>query len=111
VSLVCKITEKVVMAKIENDDEIIRHTVIDALQSLAAPENVTLSICPEDYEFIEMVKDEFFDVIETLESISVRSDPSVKRGGCKVETLTASVAADPEEKLKAVFESVKNAGI
>ncbi|MCP4020300.1 MAG: flagellar biosynthesis/type III secretory pathway protein, partial [Desulfobacteraceae bacterium] len=110
ISLVCKITEKVVMAKLETDNEIVRHTVMDALKSLANPEEIVLSISSEDYEYIEMIKDEFFEVIDSLKGVSVNTDPSVQRGGCRIETSTASITADPQEKLKAVFDTLTSPG-
>ena len=110
VSLVGQIAEKTVMARIEMDDEAVRPLVVDALKNLVDPEDVVLSVSPRDYEYIEMVKDQFFDEIESLTRVSVRSDPGVSRGGCKIETRTASVSTDIESRLQAIFEAVKEAG-
>jgi len=57
-----------------------------------------------------MIKDEFFEQIDSLNSISVRSDPSIKRGGCRIDTNTASVSTDPESRLDAIFNAMKSAG-
>ena len=58
-----------------------------------------------------MIKDEFFTEIESLNRIAVKSDPSIKKGGCKIETATASIVTDPESKLDAIYEALKNAGL
>lgn len=110
ISLIQQIARKAVMAQLEIDDEIVRHMILDALKTLVKPEEVVLSVSQEDYEYIEMIKDEFFEQIDSLNSVSVRSDPSINRGGCKIETITASVSADPELKLDAIFEAIKKAG-
>ena len=111
ISLIQQIAEKAVMAQVAIDDEIVRNMILDALKALVQPEEVILSVSLDDYEYIEMIKDEFFDQIDSLESVSVRSDPSIARGGCKIETITASVSADPESRLEAIFEAIKNAGV
>ncbi|NOX35004.1 MAG: hypothetical protein GXP56_14960 [Deltaproteobacteria bacterium] len=110
ISLIQKIAYKAVKAEIEINQEIVKDMVLDALKTLVQPEEVVLSVSLDDYEYIEMVKEEFFDKIDSLTSVSVRSDPSVKRGGCKIETITALVSADPESRLESIFEAIKNAG-
>jgi flagellar assembly protein FliH len=108
--LIKQIAEKAVMAQIQIDEQIVRPMVIDALKHLVQPEEVVLSVSVEDYEYIEMVKDEFFEQVESLKSVSVRSDPAIKRGGCRIDTHTASVSTDPESRLQAIFEAMKKAG-
>lgn len=108
--LIQQIAQKAVMAQVEVNDEIVRNMILDALKTLVQPEEVTLSISREDYEYIEMIKEEFFEEIDSLRSMSVKSDPSIKRGGCKIDTITASVTSEPESRLEAIFEAMKQAG-
>ncbi len=110
-SLIFKISEKVVLVSLEKDDEIVRHTILDALKSLVAPEEIVLNVASEDYEYIEMVKDDFFEAVGSLKRVAVKSDPLIKRGGCKIETATASISTDPASKLLAIHDAIKNAAI
>ncbi|MCP3941216.1 MAG: flagellar biosynthesis/type III secretory pathway protein [Desulfobacteraceae bacterium] len=110
-SLVSKISQKAVMASVKVDDEIVRNTILDALKSLVAPEEIILNVSAEDYEYIEMVKDEFFEAVESLKHVAVKSDPLITKGGCKIETATASISTDPDSKLDAIYDAVKNAGL
>ncbi len=105
--LVFKIAEKAVHASLDTRDDMVHHAVLDALKTLAQPREIKLSIAPEDYEYIEMVKDSFFEVAASLQHVAVQSDPMIRRGGCRIETDTASVSTDPETKLAAVYEAVK----
>jgi len=111
ISLIQQIAKKAVMAQLKINDGIVRQMILDALKTLVNPEEIVLSISEEDYEYIEMVKEEFFEEIKTLKSISVKSDPSVKRGGCRIDTNTASISSDPESRLDVIFEAIKKAGI
>jgi flagellar assembly protein FliH len=110
IDLIQQIAGRVIGARIEMDDDLVKGMILDALKTLVHPEEVTLNVSAEDYEYIEMVKDEFFEAIDSLNHVSVRSDPSIKRGGCKIETNTASVSSDPESRLEAIFKAVKAAG-
>lgn len=110
IELVQKIAEKAVMAKVETDDEVVKHTILDALKSLVAPEEISLSVAPEDYEYVEMIKDEFFESMRSLKSVGVSSDPMINRGGCRIETATATISTDPETKLAAIYDAMVKAG-
>ena len=107
ISLICSIAEKVVLAKVEIDEEIVKETVLDALKTLPEPEDITLSVSDEDYEYIEMVKEDLFDSIKSLKSVVVKSDASVKRGGCRIETKEGFIETDIESKLEKIFLSIK----
>lgn len=110
ISLIQQIARKAIMARLEIDDEIIKPLILDTLKTLVQPEEVVLSVSLEDYDYIEMIKDEFFEQIDSLNSVSIRSDPTIKRGGCKIETNTASVSTDPESRLDVIFDAIKTAG-
>ena len=107
--LIFKIAEKAVGAKLDVDEEIVKHTILDALQHLVAPEEITLSVSGEDYEYVEMVKDEFFESVRSLKHVAVTSDPGISRGGCRIETAAATISTDPEAKLAAIYDAIARA--
>lgn len=110
VSLIQKIARKAVLAQVEINDEIVKHMILDALKHLVQPEEVVLSVSLDDYEYIERIKDGFFEQVESLKSISVKPDPSIKKGGCRIDTNTASVSTDAQSRLDSIFEAMKTAG-
>jgi flagellar assembly protein FliH len=109
VDLVCQITEKVVMAKLDSDDAVIKNTILDALSQLASPEEITLSVAEDDYEYVEMVKEAFFEAVSSLVHITVNTDAMIPKGGCRIESAGATIATDPESKLKAVYDAIAQA--
>ncbi len=110
IALIRQIAEKAVMARLEVDDGIVRAMILEALKTLTQPEDVVLNVSEQDYEYIEMIREDFFETIKPLKSVSVQSDPSIRRGGCRIETKTAAISSDPLERLQAVFEAMKQAG-
>lgn len=109
VELINAVVEKVIYARIESDNDLVRRSIADALKKLVEPENIVLSISHEDYETVEMIRDDFFAQAASLKHIRVVSDPSVHRGGCRIETKTADVRVDPAEKMQAVIDSINRA--
>ncbi|WP_320045578.1 FliH/SctL family protein [uncultured Desulfobacter sp.] len=109
VELVCQIAEKVVLAKLDSDDTVIKHTIMDALSHLASPEQITLSVAAEDYEYVEMIKETFFESVRSLTQITVNTDAMIPKGGCRIESAGATIATDPESKLKAVYDAIVQA--
>ena len=110
VELVCQIAGKVVMAKLDSDDAVIKNTILDALSQLASPEEITLSVAEEDYEYVEMIKETFFESVRSLTHITVNTDAMIPKGGCRIESASATIATDPESKLKAVYDAIVQAG-
>jgi flagellar assembly protein FliH len=106
IALVSRIAEKVVQAKVEIDKGIVRESIVSALEFLPEPEEIVLHVSEEDYEYIEMIKEEFFGKIKSLSSISIVANSGVNRGGCKIESATARVETDVETRLQAVFDAI-----
>ncbi len=111
ISLICKIAEQVVLAKVELDDSLVRQSVVKSLETLPEPEEIILNIAPEDYDYIEMIKEDLFDKIDTLTGVSVVANASVSRGGCTIETAKAKVKTEIESRLAAVFSAITDAGL
>ena len=111
VELVCQIAGKVVLAKLDSDDAVIKNTILDALSQLASPEEITLSVAEEDYEYVEMIKESFFESIRSLTHITVNTDAMIPKGGCRIESAGATITTDPESKLKAIYDAIAKAGI
>lgn len=109
-SLICSIAEKVVFARVDMDDTLVRDSVLHALEVMPDPREVTLAVSPEDYEYIDKIKDSFFEKVQALKTISVVSSPSVSRGGCKIESSKGRVETDVQSRLEAVFSTIVGAG-
>ncbi len=105
-SLISKIAEKVVFATVDLSEEVVRGSVLQALSVMPEPEEIVLNIAPEDYEYIEMVKEDFFEAFKSLKHVSVLSNPAVGRGGCKIESSKGQVETDVSTRLEAITASM-----
>ena len=107
--LIRRIIEKVTFTLIDIDRDIVRKTIMHALEILQEPKEVTIYVNQEDYEFIEAVKEEFFTNLKGLKQVSVIPDPAVTKGGCRLETSSGEVDATIENRLEVVANSIVDA--
>ncbi len=110
ISLVCQIAEKIVLAKVEIDDTLVRESVMHALKCLPDPEKISINVSTKDYEYIKTIKQEFFKNIKSLKGIRIVRNFSINPGGCKIETSKANVSTDIQSRLNAVFSSIIKTG-
>jgi flagellar assembly protein FliH len=106
VDLVFKAAEKVVLGQIAVDSEVVKRSILQAFDLIPDPVQVTVEVHPDDYEFIETVKVDFFDRVKSLKQVTVISDASVRQGGCRVHTPKGRVNATLESRLEAVSKSI-----
>ena len=108
-SMICKVAEKVIQARVELDEGVVRESVLQAISLIPEPQEITLHVSPEDYEYVEMIKEDFFEKVESLSRVSVMSNPALSRGGCKIETVKATVETDLASRLDLVKQSILGA--
>ncbi|MBF0102679.1 MAG: hypothetical protein HQK77_17390 [Desulfobacterales bacterium] len=106
INLVCRIAEKVIYAQTDIDQEIVKRAIINAVQRIPDPVEITVQLNPEDYEYIELTKEDFFQAIKGLKQISVIADSMILRGGCRIETHAGEVDATLEARLNAVTKNI-----
>ncbi len=106
INMILKISEKVIQGKIESDNEIVKFSILHAFEQMPETNEVTISVNPADYEFIDVIQEDFFKTIEGLKQISIVSDSAVDRGGCKIESKRGEVNSSIEARINAVKQSV-----
>ncbi|MBW1739597.1 MAG: hypothetical protein JRJ42_00515 [Deltaproteobacteria bacterium] len=107
--LIRAIAEKVVRGAVAVDKQIVRETILEAFSLAAERMEVTISVNPEDVEYVKEIRPDFFDRIKELKSITIKSDPSISRGGCFMETAFGHVDARVETQLEKIARAVERA--
>jgi len=103
IDLISKIAGKVVSGAVKVDNDIVKRAILHAFEVMPETVDVSISVNPEDYEYIEMIKEDFFAAFKELQSISVNATPAVNRGGCKVESKVGQINSSIEERLANIF--------
>lgn len=105
--LIFTIAKKIIHDQIELDEKAINNTVFKALHLAAEKTEIILRVNPEDFDFVERLRPEFFSKFKELKSIIVTSDPSITRGGCYLETTCGDVDATVETQLEKIYQSLE----
>ncbi len=107
--LVAAIAGKIVDCKISLDDTAVREAVVKALHLAADKSRVVLKVNPEDFNYIENVKEDFFNNFNGMKSITVTADTAIGRGGCILETPCGDVDARIDTQMEKLWHSLEEA--
>ena len=107
--LVKRISEKVIYGHTQIDNEIVKRAILKSFELIPDPTEATINVSTEEYEFIETVKEDLFEQIKSLKNVSIVADPSLARGGCRLETKAGDVDSDIESRLDAISRSIIDA--
>jgi len=104
--LVMDISEKVIRHSISEQEETITATIREAIQLAVKSDEIQIQINPDDLKCIELKKQEIIDSISGLHNIVLQSDPTIERGGCKLESSSCTVDATLSNQIKVINENV-----
>ena len=105
--LVFAIAQKVVHHQIRSDDKAIEGTVLRALKLAAEKSEIILRVNPEDFDYVEKLRPEFFAAVKELKALTVTSDPSITRGGCLLEGPYGDVDGRVETQLEKIHQCLE----
>jgi len=105
--LVLDISEKVIRHSISEQEETIYATIREAIQLAVKSDEIQIQINPDDLKCIELKKQEIIDSISGLENIVLQSDPTIERGGCKLESSSCTVDATLSNQIKVIRDNVR----
>ncbi len=108
--LVLAICRKIIYCEISLDSRVIRETVGQILEDAPAGQLITLRLNPKDMEAVENLIASADVSATDMNQVSLVSDTSVSRGGCRLKTPHGDMDATIETRLKNVYEALTRAG-
>ena len=106
VKLVFQIAEKMTMAQIQIQPEIVLDVINKAIATAQSDEQVLVKLSPKDLTFVEGVKDQLGREFEKLKNSKLDRDESIAPGGCIVETNYGMIDATVPERVNKIWESL-----
>jgi len=109
VNLVIAVTRKVIAAELKMRPQLIREIVKVALETLDNPENVKVSVHPEDIDLVteKIYAAELSAIGNKPVEISFKADDKISRGGCIVESNSAIVDSTIETRMENMENALK----
>ncbi len=105
--LVFAIAEKIIRFSITEQDTTIQKTVEDAIRSAVKSDEFVIQVNPDDFQTINSKSAELINSLSGLENIVFKADPTVERGGCKVESSNCTVDASIDIQLEMIKDKIK----
>jgi flagellar assembly protein FliH len=105
VEMILAIAKKVIGEEMNAKNENILQLVRQAFEKCSNRESILLKVSPDDYDFIQENIDEITSQVTGIGELEIKKDPSLKSGGCIVETPFGSVDAGYETKLRKIEEA------
>lgn len=107
--LMFAVVKKIIHRQIKTDEQVVKDTIFEAVHFAAKKSQIIVKVNPEDFDYVERLRPEFFSKFKELKSIMVTSDPSITRGGCFCETSYGDVDARIETQLEKIYQSLEGA--
>jgi len=104
--LVIAISEKIIRHSVLEQDDTIIATIKDAINLAVKSDEFEIQVNPDDLAVVQKFKQEILDSISGLENIVLKPDPSLERGGCKLESSSCTVDASMTSQIKVIHDSI-----
>ncbi len=108
-TMVYRIAEKLAFDHIESKPEIILSVIQKSIETAQADEDVTVSVSPEQIQFLESMKLQTGREFDFLKNIKLQSMPHIEPGGCIVETNYGVIDARIPERTSKLWDEMKQA--
>lgn len=109
VELALSVVKKILGPLAEADAQAVLRVVEKALQQLSDREILTIRVHPDDLKSLVEAKPKILEAFDGIQKLTVLDDPSVKRGGCLVQTPTTEIDARLETQLQEIVRAVRSA--
>jgi flagellar assembly protein FliH len=107
VELVLALAQKVLGGLAESQAEAVLRVAERAIQLLSDRETLTIRVHPEEVKLLVEAKPKILETFDGIQKLTVVKDPSVKRGGCLVQTPTTEIDARLDTQLQEIVRSVR----
>ncbi|CAK7020230.1 FliH/SctL family protein [uncultured Tissierella sp.] len=104
IELVTSIYEKVINKKNEEDTDMIVSLVLNGINSLDLTDKLTIITSKEDYNILEMAKDEILAKASMISQLDIKYDISLEKGDCILETSKGNIDVSLKNQLDEVRE-------
>ncbi len=106
IDLVIAAIDKVVEIKSEEDSELIVSLVLNGMNNIDNTDSLTIITSKEDYNIIDMVKNEILAKSSLVSDIDIKYDNDLSKGDCIIETSRGSVDASLGIQIEGIKELI-----
>ncbi|MFT5698036.1 MAG: flagellar assembly protein FliH [Desulforhopalus sp.] len=102
------IAEKIIRISLKEQDQTIIATIEEALQKAVKSDEFTVFIHPDDYQVVSDKSADLISGISGLNNIVIKTDPTLERGGAKIESENCIIDATVSSQFEAIRDELKS---
>ena len=107
IELVLTLSEKIIRHSVTEQHQTVIHTVESAISQAVKSGEFYIYVHPDDLNIIQERATQFVAGVNGLDNVIVKSDATIERGGCKVESENCTVDATISSQFKVLQKSLK----
>lgn len=107
IELVITLAEKIIRHSVTRSSDTIVSTIEQALLQAVKSSDFYIFVNPADLETVTRKSAAFIAGLNGLDNITIKSDPQVEQGGCKIESENCTVDATIVSQLEALREAIQ----
>lgn len=102
IKLVIHTVEKILNKEVKDTYDTIIGLVKAGLSKCAYTESLVLRVSPDDYNYTESAKNKILCLAENIDDITIKQEPSLKKGSCIIDTVSGSIDCSIETQLNQI---------
>ncbi len=104
--LILEISTKIIRHSVTEQEETIVATIKDSISRAVKSDEFQIQLNPEDLAIVEDRKQEIIDTVSGLDTISLKSNATIERGGCTIESSYCTLDATISSQIGIIHDSV-----
>ena len=105
-ALTLDIARQVVKTEVQQNPEVIRQVISNAIRRVTDKENVRIRVSVADAPCVKEMRDDLLEVIDGLRHLEIIDDRRVGEGGCVIETNAGTIDAKIETQFGEVARAL-----
>jgi flagellar assembly protein FliH len=101
-----RVAKKVLIGELKTDKAYLGRLMRSLIEKLEARENITIRISPEDQALIGELRAELVQSFGQLRNLAIETSPSVRKGGCIIDTDFEQIDASIESQFDEIKKSL-----
>ena len=106
ITLSTAMAERIIKQKVELKPEVFNSMFQEAFDKITDKDHVIIEINPEDEALLLTYKDTFSHKFKDIDQLDIRTNETISRGGCTIETKLGYIEATVNSKLDLLIKSI-----
>jgi type III secretion protein L len=102
IKIALKVAEKIIGHQLDSNKDEIAQIVGNALETVRQQRDIIVKVHPTDLKNLDAAKPHLIARLGRAKDIELRGDPSIKRGGCIIDTEIGTIDAQLETQLEQI---------